>query len=503
MTGRRTRVLITAEGTYPYYPGGVSVWCDQLIQNLPEFDYSIFSITHSPSQPQRFTLPKNVVQCTPLPLWGTEEPGWCTGDFAARYNRRLATTAGVLEAGFAVPFQSVVRELLRGVKADEQKLALGLHQLYRFFQRYDYATAMESELTWRLFVISVIRQLPPAEEPSVEEVTAWMRWLTRYLAVVSVPLPVVDLVHSSFSGLAGVPGALAKLEMGSAYLLSEHGIFLRELYLALSRSQETEKNRRFLLNLNRALVKMNYFYADTITSLGAFNQMWQLRFGAPAERIVYLPNGVDPSWFAPAPGKRPERPTVLTMARISPIKGIDTLMRAAAIVKRRVPSVKFRVCGDVADENYYQRVLAIIEKNSLKNSVEFGVTKDAAGAYQQAHVFCLPSNTEGMPYSILEAMLCGCPVVATDVGNVAETIGGTGLVVRPNDPEKLAEALLYLLDKVNGARRRTQMSELARRRALTHYTLGQMANRMRELYAQLLSRGARQRPACTTSPQFA
>lgn len=503
MSGRRTRVLITAEGTYPYYPGGVSVWCDQLIQKLPELDYSVFSITHSPSQPLRFTLPKNVVRCTPLPLWGTEEPGWCTGDFVNRYNRRLATTAEILETGFAVPFQSVVRELLSGAEANEQRLAQGLHQLYRFFQQYDYAAAMESELAWRLFVISVIRELPPAEEPSVEEVTAWMRWLTRYLAVVSVPLPEVDLVHSSFAGLAGVPGVLAKLEMGSAYLLSEHGIFLRELYLALSRSRETEKNRRFLMNLNRALVKMNYFFADTITSLGTFNQMWQLRFGAPAERIVYLPNGVDPDSFVPAPGKRPERPTVVTMARISPIKGIDTLMRAAATVKRRVPSVKFRVCGDVADENYYKAVLKIIEENSLKDSVEFGVTKDVVGAYQQAHVFCLPSNTEGMPYSILEAMLCGCPVVGTDVGNVAETIGGTGLVVRPNDPEKLAEALLYLLDTVDGARRRTQMSELARHRALTHYTLDQMANRTRALYGQLLSRSARQRSACTTSPQFA
>lgn len=503
MSPPRARILMTAEGTYPFYPGGVSVWCDQLIRNLLEFDYSVFSITHSPSQPQRFPLPSNVVRCTPLPLWGTEEPGWCTGDFVNRYNRRLATTPEVLKARFCGPFQDVVKELLAGPDSDQQTLARSLHQLYQFFQQYDYAAAMESDQAWRLFLASTVRQLPPAEQPSVEEATAWMRWLTRYLAVLSVPLPPIDLVHASFAGLAGVPGVLAKLELGVPFLLSEHGIFLRELYLALSRMPETEKNRRFLLNLNRALVRMNYHFADIITSLGEFNRTWQLRFGAPADRIVYLANGVDPQSFVPAPERRPDRPTVLTMARISPIKGIDTLMLAAAIVRKRIPDIRFRVCGDVADEDYYQRVLTIIDENDLRPCVEFGVTNDPASAYQQAHVFCLPSNTEGMPYSVLEAMLCGCPVIGTDVGNVAETIGGTGLVVRPNNPAELAEALLFLLDGGETAGRREEMAAQASHRALTMYTLDRMASRTRDLYTQLLTRNPRQRATCTTSPQYA
>lgn len=503
MPDRRAQILMTAEGTYPYYPGGVSVWCDQLIRNLPEFDYSILSITHAPEQPRRFAFPGNVVRCTPLPLWGTEEPGWCAGDFVDRYNRRLATTPDVLKSRFAAPFQTVVRELLSGPEAREQSLAQALHQLYRFFQRFDYSAAMESDVAWRVFLASVVGETPQSGQPSVAEATAWMRWLTRYLAVLSVPLPEVDLVHSSLAGLAGVPGVLAKLEQGAAFLLSEHGIFLRELYLALSRTPETEKNRRFLLNLNRALVKMNYYYADLITSLGEFNHTWQLRFGAPGERIVYLANGVDPQSFVPAPGRRPARPTVVTMARISPIKGIDTLMRAAVIVRKQIPDVKFRVCGDVADENYYKQILMIVEENDLHECVEFGVENDVAGTYQRAHVFCLPSNTEGMPYSVLEAMLSGCPVVGTDVGNVAETIGGTGLVVRPNDPAKLAEALLYLLDSVDGSPRRAHLAEQARHRALTHYTLDRMANRTRALYGQLLARGSHEAATCTTSSQYA
>ncbi|MCC6590537.1 MAG: GT4 family glycosyltransferase PelF [Bryobacterales bacterium] len=500
----RARILLTTEGTYPHYPGGVSVWCDQLIQAMPAYGYHVYSITHSPSQPARFRLPANVIGSTTLPLWGTEEPGWSSGDFMARFQRRVATTSGAVRDHFTSPFRRAVTELLRGSRANEQALGGALFELYRLFHKFDYASALETEIAWRTFLHAVETEIPAGDQPNLEEATSWMRWLTRYLAVVSTPLPQVDLVQASFAGLAGVPGVLAKLSQGSKFLLTEHGIFLRELYLALSRSESSQRDRCFLRNFNHAIVKMNYFYADQITSLGSFNKVWQLRFGAPAHKIVYLANGVNPGAFKPAPELRPERPTVVTMARISPIKGIDTLARAAATVRDAVPDVLFRVCGDVADTGYFARVQAIIKERKLEENFQFGIAENVVKAYQQAHVFCLPSNTEGMPYSILEAMLCACPVVATDVGNVAETIAETGLVVRPNDPPKLADALLQLLAGPHAEERRAQLAAAGLARAKTKYTIDMMAERSRQLYEGLLTRNEeRETTRCKTKLQYA
>jgi glycosyltransferase involved in cell wall biosynthesis len=136
---------------------------------------------------------------------------------------------------------------------------------------------------------------------------------------------------------------------------------------------------------------------------------------------------------------------VVTTARIYPLKGIDILLRAAALVHRRIPNVLFRIFGDVADKEYFALCERIIKENHLEGAVEFSRTNEPASVYNAAHMFCLSSISEGMPYSLIEAMFCGCPVVATDVGGVAEILGNTGIVVRPNDPDELANALLRVL----------------------------------------------------------
>jgi hypothetical protein len=73
MTG--PSVLLTTDGTYPCYPGGVSVWCDELIRHLPDVEFHVFAISYSPSHDTVFPRPHNVASQRILPLWGSEEPG--------------------------------------------------------------------------------------------------------------------------------------------------------------------------------------------------------------------------------------------------------------------------------------------------------------------------------------------------------------------------------------------------------------------------------------------
>lgn len=474
-------VLLTAEGTYPHYHGGVTVWCDQLIRELPDIRFHVLSLTHSPTQPVLMALPPNVVSLCTLPLWGTEEPGLQDEAFSRTYRRKLKTSRGALSSGFANPFEAAVRSLL--VCRFPEELAEALHALHIYFREYDFAYSMTSDRAWDIFLRVCSECLQ--NNLSLEDATNYMRWLRRYLAVVSVPYPEVDIVHASMAGFAGIAGVLQKRLAGSKFLMSEHGIYLRELYINLSRSEYNMSSKRFLLTLNESIVKMNYHFADQVSALCEFNKKWQVRLGAEPGKIAVVPNGCDASIFRPAEGFHLRPLTVLTMARISPLKGIEVLIRAAAEVRAAIPEVCFRIMGQVADKEYFKRCLALADELNISSALEFGVTTDSPAAYRGADVFCLPSISEAMPYSILEAMLSGCPVIATDTGGVAEMLGESGMVVPPNDPKALAGGLLALLNGPQARSRRQVLRRMALARARERYTVQECSGRFRELYCEL------------------
>jgi glycosyltransferase involved in cell wall biosynthesis len=482
----RLSVLMCSEGTYPYHQGGVSVWCDQLIQGLPEVDFHVFAITRAPNRKPVFQIPSNVIGLHPVSLWGRQEPG-CSedGSFVQICERKARTTSSVIGREFLKPFSEIVNCVFTTRFAPE-KLGQALLSLHVYFKRFDFAKSMTSPEAWTVFLQACEHSFPDGQKLSVHEATMCMRWMQRFLGILSAPLPRTDISHSSIAGLASVPGVLNKLLHGSPFLLTEHGIYLRELYLWLMRTGYTHACRRFLVAFNEAIVKMNYHFADQVTALGTFNKAWQVRLGASEGKIAITPNGVDPKLFRPVIRPVDGRPVVLTMARIHYIKGIEFLLRAAAIVRPRVPSVLFRVLGEPANLEYFRRCQKIVADHGLQGTVEFGSTEEPASAYPDADIFCLPSVSEGMPYSILEAMFSGCAIVATDVGNVSEMLAETGIIVRPADPEALAQALLTLLEGGEAAHQyRSSLAKAALKRAQSLYTSDRAVDRFRDLYQSL------------------
>jgi polysaccharide biosynthesis protein PelF len=353
--------------------------------------------------------------------------------------------------------------------------------MHGYFREHDYHTAFSSTRTWRVFLRHAHQQPSPL---TLADATACLRWLTRFLGILATPLPEVDVVHASMAGVAGLPGVILNRQRGTKFILSEHGVYLREVYLSLSRSSYSEGCRRFLMGFYHAVARTNYHSADVITTLGCFNARWQERFGADPERLVLAPNGVDPSRFRPE-GPKAARPTVLTLARIYPLKGITVLLEAAALVRAQVPDLCVRILGERADEAYFAKCQEIVQRHGLEKCVEFGETKTAELEYRSAHVYCLPSISEAMPFVILEAMLSGCPVVAAEVGNVADVLSGTGLLARPNDPKSLAGQLLRLLAGPNAAADREYFAERGLARALHSYTLANAMNKFDQLYTQV------------------
>jgi glycosyltransferase involved in cell wall biosynthesis len=115
-----------------------------------------------------------------------------------------------------------------------------------------------------------------------------------------------------------------------------------------------------------------------------------------------------------------------------------------------------------------------------------GHRTDVPEILQALDIFVLPSNWEGLPNAVLEAMAAGLPVVATRVGGVPEVVveGQTGILVPPRDPNALADALLTLLRDPNLRRR---MGQAGRQRVQEYFSVDQMVSKTETLYEQLLS----------------
>lgn len=202
--------------------------------------------------------------------------------------------------------------------------------------------------------------------------------------------------------------------------------------------------------------------------------------GFPAEKVHVIPNGVDTRRFAPAPdraavrrslGLSPAAPVVAILAALRPEKNHEMFLRAAARVRRRVSDARFLVIGDGPRRAPLE---ALAESLRLGDAVRFlGSRGDVAQVLPAASVLALTSHNEANPVSILEAMSCGVPVVATDVGSVSETVrhGVTGLLCPAGDEEALAGGLVELLEEPVRA---AQMGAAGRRLVVDAWSLDAM-----------------------------
>jgi hypothetical protein len=125
----------------------------------------------------------------------------------------------------------------------------------------------------------------------------------------------------------------------------------------------------------------------------------------------------------------------------------------------------------------------------LDDSVTFeGHTNSVLEAYRSGHVVLLTSISEGFPYSLIEAMAAGKATVATDVGGVREATGSAGIVVPPQDPERMADACLSLL---RDASLRQIVGRAARERILSRFTMDESLALYRELYREVTEDASR------------
>jgi glycosyltransferase involved in cell wall biosynthesis len=184
------------------------------------------------------------------------------------------------------------------------------------------------------------------------------------------------------------------------------------------------------------------------------------------------------------PVDRPATPTLLTVARHDPVKGLDVLLEA---MTRVPPPTGLVLIGDGPEGDALRRRR---DELGLTDRVEFRSMpweRRAADVMWAFDGLVLPSRLEGFPVTIAEAMLAGLPVIATDVGSVREAVdhGRTGWVVPPEDPVALAAAIGELVGSPEQAR---SMGAAGREMAAERFTVDATVAQYLELYDEVIGR---------------
>ncbi len=225
-----------------------------------------------------------------------------------------------------------------------------------------------------------------------------------------------------------------------------------------------------------------------IASCQAVSQTMQEREAIPASKIEVIYNGVESvqryQRTKPAgwPGKE-EFPTLVYAGRLSPEKGLLSLIQALGIVDKSAFEFQCLILGEGPT---LEAITQEIERTDLKNKIFLtGNRSDIRAWLPHCDIFVLPSIWEGASMALLEAMAAGLPIVATATGGTPELVedGISGILVPPADPTALADALIQLLGSVE---LREKMGKAGYKLVNENFQIENTVDRISALYSGLL-----------------
>ncbi len=351
---------------------------------------------------------------------------------------------------------------------------------------------MKSVAVWKAFceTVTAIIAKDNHYEATLYDFTVGMRWIYRFLIPISIDVPKVDVSHLTLSGFPVIPALVLKYKYGTPIIATEHGVFIRERLIAINSSEYSFFLKNLLIKFSECITKVVYYKSDLILSVNKFNMSWEKMYGANPNKIDVIYNGIDADLFVP--GSKPAHlegvPTVVAAARIFELKDIITMIKSCEVAKRSIPNVKYLVYGDNnAVPEYTQECMALIEKLGLQDNFSL------AGYHDKPHqLFCegdisiLTSISEGFPYTVLESMSCGIPVVATDVGGVTEALDEKcGFICKPKDFEALGQSVVTLLQD---EALRKQMGANARKKVIDNFTIDKFIKEYEVAYEYIVNK---------------
>jgi glycogen(starch) synthase len=318
-------------------------------------------------------------------------------------------------------------------------------------------------LLWNLRVAQVVRQINAVEPLDVIESPEYHAQ-GLFTALSQRHIPMVVKLHTPAYLLSRVTGTSAGWSQWDT-LLSEHLEYR-------------------LVRRARAVTSPSRKMAEDAA------KQWSL----DASAIHVIPNMIDEDLFHPINGANVGDQTLLCVGQVARHKGVETLVEALPTILDAFPKVRVRLVGKVdpsepgassRSDHLHQRLQ---EVGVAREAVEFLGPVDRTALpvlYTRAAVCVVPSLWESFGYSCLEAMACGCAVVASAVGGLPEIVTDQvdGLLVPPGRPEALAAAIIHLL---SDPLKRRRLGDRARETVRNRFSLGETCAETARLYRYLL-----------------
>ncbi len=264
-----------------------------------------------------------------------------------------------------------------------------------------------------------------------------------------------DLLFAHY-WLSGVVACRLKKKWGVPTVAMFHTLAILKQQVAGEASEPEPQERiageRFIMECADALIAPTERERDHMVRL----------YGADPAKIHVVPPGVDTRLFRPLPrrraramvGLRPGWRMILAVGRIEPIKGFETLIRAARVLLSRhgglMRNTEIWIIGGDIDGDECVRLRALRKELGVGGVVKFmgpRKQKQLPEYYSAAEALVVPSEYESFSLVSLEAMACGTPVIGTPVGGLPQLVenGITGYLVPPHDPDVLADRIAEVL----------------------------------------------------------
>jgi glycosyltransferase involved in cell wall biosynthesis len=286
--------------------------------------------------------------------------------------------------------------------------------------------------------------------------------------------------HPYLSSL--LAGKIAK-RYGKPLVLTQHNTFIEynNFFDTVERLNDLVVGKQVLKEADRIIVVSNA------------TKKYVLSLGADPEKIRVLHNGVDLTRFRPVTGIKEEMrkklgipqdaSVALTVRRLVYKNGIDTLIESAKIAIEKNPKLVFIAVGKGPDFEEIRDKIGQLGMQKNFRLAGFVSDEELPLYYNAADFFVLPSKSgEGLPLVALEAMACGLPVAATNVGGISEVLSEDyGKLVPPNSPDSLAEAILGFSEKDLSALRRGLRTVIEQK-----YSWDTNVEKLGEIYEELI-----------------
>lgn len=490
-------VLFLCEGTYPYVSGGVSSWIHQLISGMPDLKFGIVYLATSETEERvaKYKLPPNLHELVefylydfvdfPCPSRGAGESDW------RQTEPFLRGLFQGLDGGFGQAFPHVCA-------SSEGPPSLSFRDLAR------------SERSWDILV-DVYRQ-SFGHASFTDFYWSWRYAHYPLYKLFSASIPAARVYHTVTTGWCGLLGAVAARRHKRPLVLTEHGLYVNERRIEISRADWIYVDapargalaiglgtfKELWINLFLALGKVCYNTADCVYTLFEGNRTRQVEFGAPNDKIRVVPNGVDVAALSTNTERalpQSDAFRVGFVGRLVPIKDIKTLLKAVRIAAAEIVNLEVYFCGPAdEDPEYAAECESLVDALNLRGIVRFTGSVNVRNYYPCFDVQVLTSISEGQPLVILEGFCCGLPCVATDVGACQEIIEGrpgedrdlgpAGIITWVGNARQTAEALVKLYRQPD---LRKAMGAAGRARVARYYDQKQLLSSYHALYQEKMA----------------